>query len=563
MLGHSALFRYISSLAFIAAVALSANAAVASSKSLSIAITRDLTDTRKFHISVSFKGDSDGITRVQIPNEWGGQENLFNAVHDLRIKAPAVIGDTSEPFVKQITHRPNQSLTIEYDLVQDFKGPLRNQNRYRPVVEDQYIHWIGHTVWVLPDWGADEKVSVKLEWRGLSKSWTLANSFGVGKHSQRIETDFENLGHSINVAGDFRLTPMLSGGRPINVMMRGSWQFEDDELAGMIRRVIESQRDFWNDRSQPNFLVTLVPLDEGPNSYSYGGTGLDNSFALFATPQASVASLRGLLAHEYFHNWNPTTLGRMPDPEQQIYWFSEGFTEFYTYRLLFRGGLMTRDEYIAKNNEIIREYYVLETRNAPNARIIKEFWSDRNVGRLPYLRGFMIATNWNTEIVKASDGKYSLDNVMFDLKAMSGGGKQELTPELISKAVQKYLGRDVTPDIARFVTDGETVSPLDGALGKDVAIETQKIPVFDAGFDLDELFKSKRIARVKPAGPAYAAGLRDGQQLAGGVSVYFGNTEKEIELKVKTSEGDKVLKYLPVAAEPALIPQYVLRSRAD
>jgi predicted metalloprotease with PDZ domain len=175
----------------------------------------------------------------------------------------------------------------------------------------------------------------------------------------------------------------------------------------------------------------------------------------------------------------------------------------------------------------------------------------------------MIATNWNAEIVKASDGKYSLDNVMFDLERTSGGGKQELTPELISKTVQRYLGRDVSPDIARYVTDGETVSPLDGALGNDVVIETQKIPVFDAGFDLDELFRSRRITGVRPDGPAYAAGIRDGQQLAGGVSVYFGNTEKEIELKVKTDDGEKLLKYLPVAAEPAMIPQFTLRSKTD
>ena len=60
--------------------------------------------------------------------------------------------------------------------------------------------------------------------------------------------------------------------------------------------------------------------------------------------------------------------------------------------------------------------------------------------------------------------------------------------------------------------------------------------------------------------------LRQAQQdlaLVGGVSVYFGNTEKEIELKVKTDDGEKKLKYLPVAAEPALIPQYTFRSKTE
>lgn len=94
----------------------------------------------------------------------------------------------------------------------------------------------------------------------------------------------------------------------------------------------------------------------------------------------------------------------MPEPEQSLYWFSEGFTEFYTYQLLYRGGLITQEEFVGRYNELIREYYMLPVRNEPNDRIIKDFWNDRGVGRLPYLRGLMFATNLNAAIKQRPPG---------------------------------------------------------------------------------------------------------------------------------------------------------------
>ena len=533
-------------------------AAAAAAKSASLKITVEPA-AAVYRVNVTFAGDADGTTNVLLPNEWGGQQELYKAVRNISVSNGATLADTDKPFVKTISHKPGQRITVSYEIAQDFSGPLKNAVRYRPVTDANYIHWIGNTVWVLPEWDEQADIEISIEWKSFPRTWTIANSFGTAEKKQRLTAKLPELGSAIFVAGDLRLTRTKAKGNDINVAIRGEWNFKDEDLAEMIRKVIDTERDFFDDHSQKDYLVTLVPIDEGPNAYSFGGTGLTDSFALFATPNATVDRLRGLLAHEYVHNWIPGKLGRMPKDERSLYWFSEGFTEFYTYRLLLRGGLITRDEYVAAYNERIREYYMLPVRTATNDRIVQDFWTDRDVQRLPYLRGFLFATNIDTEIRRTSKGKASLDDVIRELQETSKGKPQPLSFDSLATHFSKYLGTDATPMIKQYLIDGELITPHADALGSDISQETVEIPIFELGFDFDKFAKDRVVADLNPNSSAYAAGLRNGQQRNGGVSLSFGDTSKEIELKVKDAEGEKIVKFLPVARERARILQYKLK----
>lgn len=511
-----------------------------------------------FRVSIAFAGEADGTTNLQLPNEWGGQRELYKSVRNVSVSAGAILNDTDEPFAKTISHKPGQKVTVIYEIAQDFQGQLKNAVRYRAVTDANYIHWIGNAIWVLPEWDDQAEADVSIEWKGFPKTWTVANSFATGKRKQKRQAKLGELRSSIFVAGDFRLAATKSKGNDINVAIRGKWQFTDAELAEMIRKVIETERDFFADHSQKYYLVTLVPIDEGPNAMSLGGTGLTDSFALFATPNATIPRFRGLLAHEYVHNWIPGRLGRMPETEQSLYWFSEGFTEFYTYKLLLRGGLITPAEYVAAYNERIREYYMMPVRTAPNERIVKDFWTDRNVQRLPYLRGFLFATNLDADIKRASNGTSSLDDAIRELFEASKAKPQPLSFESLAAHFSKHLGTDATPMIKQYLIDGELISPRAEALGNGILQETVETPIFELGFDFDKFAKDRVVADLNPNSAAYAAGLRNGQQRNGGVSLAFGDTTKEVELKVMDGEGEKTIKFMPVARERAKVPQYRL-----
>jgi predicted metalloprotease with PDZ domain len=517
----------------------------------------------RYRVKAEFEGESDGTTEIIIPNEWGGQTGLFKAISGLKVAGGEFISSASNSITrKTITHPPGEKLVVEYVVERDFTGPLTNSLRYRPYADDIYLHWLGHTVWVLPELNDGDPASVDLEFNGFPKQWTFANSFGSGKTSQRFRTTVGRFKAAIFVAGDFRTIERSVGGKKLTLAIRGKWEFTDGQLAEMTGRVIETNRAFWSDRSQEQYLVTLVPIDEGPNAFSYGGTGLHDSFALFATPNATAARLLGILAHEYFHNWNPGSLGRMPEPEQQMYWFSEGFTEFYTFELLDRGGLITLAEKIDEFNKRIREYYLLPVRTEPNDRIVKDFWTDNNVNRLPYLRGFIFAANLNAQIRRTSAGKYSLDDPMREMFSSAREGRQrQLSIESLADAFARYLGSDPIPLMRRQLIDGELIVPDPDALGDSVVMETADIPIFELGFDFDRMAKDRLVTGVSLNSAAYDAGLRNGQTRSGSVSVFFGDTSREVLLTVTDSQGEKTVRYLPVAKKRAPIPQFKLKRR--
>lgn len=207
---------------------------------------------------------------------------------------------------------------------------------------------------------------------------------------------------------------------------------------------------------------------------------------------------------------------------------------------------------------MIRDYYLLPTRNEPNERIVKDFWNSRDVQRLPYLRGFVFALNLNAVIREASGGKHSLDDVMHELRNNAGHSLPDLSFERLATAVSKYAnGRDISADLEKYITKGELIVPNADSLGPDVVPESREIAVFELGLDSDVLLSKRLVAGVKPGTAAFDAGLRDGQKVVGGISIYFGDTTRELQLKIKDEAGDRTVKYLPVALERLRVPQFV------
>ena len=93
----------------------------------------------RFRIDLRCKGDASGTTKLVLPNRWGGQPRLYQAIRNLRVISPdAKLSDTTEPHIKVITHRPNQTLHIQYELAQDFAGIPQGRTRdyYRPILQN-------------------------------------------------------------------------------------------------------------------------------------------------------------------------------------------------------------------------------------------------------------------------------------------------------------------------------------------------------------------------------------------------------------------------------------------
>ncbi len=524
-------------------------------------------------IEMRFTGDGDGSTWLGLPNDWGGQSELYNSLSDIEaLSADTELQPTDSPSVLEVIHEPGAEVYIRYRLSQDWEGVPEPSggNPYRPVVQPDYVHLIGWAAWALPQWddwpGENPEVDLTLDWSDLPPDWTIADNFGVGRELRTARSPLNRLQAGLFVAGDFRLIARETGPAPLNIAVRGSWPFGDTEFANMLARVVTALRAFWREDGSAPQLVTLIPLHraEGQEqSSSHGGTGLVDAFALFATTNVELEAYQTLAAHEFQHRWTPSGLGEMADPEEAIYWFSEGFTDYYTSLLLLRGGLIDLEAYGDQVNGALRGYYRSPARTALVDQVVEWFWSDRDLRRLPYQRGRFIAARWNAQLMAANSEGAGLDAVLFSLldeaRAIKAAGEtRSLSPgHIVDAAAAAGLGT-AAEDHRAFVVEGAMVPIEQGMFGPCFDVRDTEFAVFDMGFDINASFETRVVTGVREGGPAWNATLRDGMGFGGYSVPNFGDPETDATVFVGVDGEPFTITYKPQSEETETIPQLFL-----
>ncbi|HLE12266.1 MAG: hypothetical protein A2451_14455 [Bdellovibrionales bacterium RIFOXYC2_FULL_39_8] len=507
-------------------------------------------------ITVKFRGDADGVTRVNLPTKWAGQTELYKETRNLQIiqEGQKLEPVSNAPGTFEIKHRPSLMITITYELYQSWKGEINEENYYRPLFDKCYFHIIGFAGLLMPDWDGDKKINISFVWKNLPKNWAIANSFGVNEKEQTIVSSLGEIQKAIYVAGDFEIKKIIISNNPVYVAIRGKWKFDTNEFYDLIGKTIKADREFWNDFDFPFFLITMIPMDEKQGNK--GGTGLTNSFALFSSKDTNkVSGFVFLLMHEYFHTWNGVKIKR-EEPEELVYWFSEGFTNYYTNLLNLRAGIISLADYVELINKSLKKYYFSPVINESNERILKDFWNDKNVEKLPYQRGEFLALNWNAAIKKVSD--YSLDNVMKDILSEAIQKGTLVSGKVVDRIIRSYLKDGVLNDLELYIEKGNTISPSPLGLGHCVSLNYVKAHKYDLGFDFVKSRQNKIVMGVAKSGAAYKAGLRDGQVLRSW-SVWTDKIDEPTEMVIgKSKKEEKIIKYYPVGSAEVDIPQYVL-----
>jgi predicted metalloprotease with PDZ domain len=513
-------------------------------------------------IEVRFRGDADGETIVRLPNEWGGKRELYQGVRDLKIDGAGVAVEVPAPDKRIVRHRPGAELRLRYRAVQYWPGvpAVTGDNEYRPVVQPGYFHVLGNAIFVTPD-NADDNFAASFAVQGLPRGWSFASDLEHGAMGRRLTLG--DILESVLVGGDFRV---LKRGL-VRVAIRGTWSFTDDEFVGRLQPIIASHHQFWGDGDEP-YLVTVLPLETKPGSRSLGGTGRSDAFAFFATDNAEGVALNRILAHEHLHTWIPRRIGSMPEPENgderneaRDYWLSEGFTDFYTARLLLRDGIWSLEEYGGELNTLLFEYGNSPVRTAPNSRIVADFWNDPNVGKLPYHRGQLLATVWDYKVRAATKGARDLDDVVLAMKARAAGlAKPPLASQLFVEEM-KRAGVDVGEDMARFVEKGEAVLLPGDVFAPCGTLATLNLPAFDRGFDPQKTAEDgNKIAGLREDSSAYRAGLRNGMQIVKRESGKPGDARVPLSYRVLDNGVERVITYQPEGAKRVTLQEFTLKA---
>jgi predicted metalloprotease with PDZ domain len=489
---------------------------------------------REVEIDLTFRGEADGETKLRLPNEWGGETELWRGIAGLTAVSGAAIGEGANPHERILTHAPSARVHLRYRVIQDWEGtPSGEHNTYRPIIQPTYFHLIGEAAFVTPDF--DNATPARVRVRHLPRGWNFASDL------QHPGLALGNIWASVTVGGDYRIR--WAEGHNVRVAIRGEWRFADEAFAAKAGEIIGGHRAFWGDRATPYLITVTQTVPPTPTHISVGGTGLGDAFAFFATPNADDAPITRTLAHESLHTWIPGAVGGMPEEDEAAYyWFSEGYTDFYTGRMLVREGLWSPQQFADDLNDMLTTYAQSPVREAPNSRIVADFWNDYAVQQLPYQRGRLLATIWDARL--RAHGA-SLDDVMRRMRHRADQDDHLNATQLLPDVLGE-MGLDIRSDVATYAENGARVLLPEDVFAPCGRIDTRDVPVFSRGFDIEATEAHNRVIfGVDPASPAYAAGLRDGMVLIRRDHGVIGDAEQEIAYVVRDGETERTIAYYP------------------
>jgi predicted metalloprotease with PDZ domain len=480
-------------------------------------------------ITAKFSCEFEKTEKIYLPSKWA-DGNYSSQVKNISFSDPSIkfitYSKNDEHYLIATGFQKKENLEMSYDLIQDPKIMI---DVYNIIIKKDLVHSPGYGLFAYPDISYNNDLKIAIEWENTPSFWKTNSSNG---HEKKIEFTggLQRLLHAFYAAGVMRKYQISEENEPVYISLYGKLGHKDKQITEDIAKIIRAQRDFFNDHEFPYYAMSII---EGGSQSSYGGTALYNSFAAYFPRWVKRLDYRILLSHEHFHNW---TGGKIKKSEERLnYWWSEGFTEYYSRVLDLRSDAISFDEFILECNKFLKEYYLSKAISSGNSRIEKDFWSNFDIQRLPYTRGFVYAIYLN-DLIQKNNPEASLDNVMLDLFKESKDKK--FSNVLFEKILKKYIPEGVDEDFNNYIEEGKIINLASAA--NTLGAKSEKMGVFELGFDLDELKTNKRIKNLQENSNAHKAGLKEGQKVFG---FKFDKWFPDSQVTVQTS--DKIIKFYP------------------
>ncbi len=457
---------------------------------ISYEVTANLNDSTNLLVKFNYKSDVNGELLLKYENTSWGDTDIYNCISSFKVdpEPTSVVFDRDSSLVR-IKTTPNQINEIQYTITQDFKEPLQNYHRYRPIINKDYFHTLGMRLFMFPvDLFATEasKASIAISWGEMPNNGLFHSSFGY-EREQLIKVTQEDLYASFFIGGDFRRYQFESNTRPVYFVTRGDWKtIKDDRLFSLLKETISFQDKFWNDPRKEMYSVSLIPTFETwtktSKSNSLGGSCLTNSFISFASNNdgTTLNRLSWLYNHELLHTWIGRTI--LNEDEVKQYWFSEGFTDYYAYKLMLKNDNLSSEEFIdILNKEVITPHYKDEINSIPNSELtFNTYWSNyKRYQKLPYRRGLLYAFLIDTQIKQQSNFEKSLDHLMLDFFQLAlDDESMRLNNKVFKSHLSNYLSSEALFDFEQYIIKGQLID-FRGKLPKGLTIDyVENIPLF-------------------------------------------------------------------------------------
>lgn len=400
---------------------------------------------------------------------FGGQNDIFKVIRNIRVTRPEVVRIDEADRRITIYHNGAKNHRITYEiegsLSVDKPTTISLTELFRPVISKGILTLVNMQF----DLAITDQSNplVSFSWRRYPENLTYFNSVEPSQTdpSKKLIDYYDNLSQKVYfVMGDnIGVQEYDVLGIPYYAVTTKEDNYGNDlqeRLSPFFESYFQSIHRFWNDTEFPFYYLAVTALQNNQKEIGGGGFGMRNGFVMklgrkFGTRDKYVT------AHETSHTWIgiKIIIGENSFDHQ---WFGEGFNDYATIINLANSKIYGEEDFLHYfNEENFKKHYESAIKDVHNDSIATNYWTDyANYGVLPYRRGCIYAFYLDNQIRLASDGKFTLRNMLLDLYELRKAKKKDevLTVDDFINAGAAYLDKkELEEQIARYMIAGQPI----------------------------------------------------------------------------------------------------------
>lgn len=361
-----------------------------------------------------------------------------------------------------------------------------------------------------------------------------------------------------------------------HVAIYGEGNYNVDTLKKDMAKIVEACTAVFGENPNKEYTFIIHNLTRGS-----GGLEHLNSTTLqvnrWTYSGDAYKRFLSLVAHEYFHLWNvkrirPFELGPFDYSNENyttLLWVMEGFTSYYDELLLYRAGFYSEEEITGKLSSSINNI-----ENQPGNKVqpvahasfdawIKAYRPNENSYNTTisyYTKGSVVANILDIIIIKNTQGKKSLDDVMKTLYSKFYKEKNRgFTAKEMKQTLEEISGQNLDEFYTKYINGTETFDYVNTFSHIGYQIEPLVIQDMSLGVSLS----GNNIRTVYRNSAAYDGGLNVNDEILAINNYRFDNNFDEITEDIKEGDildvlisRDNIIQQIKITMKPRVITRY-------
>jgi len=345
----------------------------------------------------------------------------------------------------------------------------------RPEVTDDALFLVSKALFIYSSGVKNAKIKFN-----IPSSWEIATSWKKDEKGFYFADSWISLVNNALVLGDFDKKVVTNGQMNLIFAIDKNLSKHKQRFIDLMQKQLNAFSKIFDGTPNRNYLIALRKADEDD------GESFQDSFNQVLTDnriEDRYIIWANTMAHEMFHYWNGNY--SIAGKSEDVHWFTEGFTEYYSGLSLMRTGVIPEDIYLKKMERFLSRYIVTKKMWPVDQVSLVDAGKEKAKNwLLIYGGGATMAFALDIEIRTLTNNNKSLDDVMLLVKTKYGDNHIKITTANIMEAVNEASGEDFTEFFKKYIYGKEDVLKIEDIVSK-------------AGLNFDQFSDEVYLSRKK------------------------------------------------------------------